>query len=51
MLFRLNVNDIMIPLNNLFLFHFVSVCPTSGKEDKIRSRLAIYFIEKEKKKN
>lgn len=54
MLFRLNVNDI-IPLNNLFLFHFVfrfvgSVCSTTGKEDKIRSRLTFTFPKKKKKK-
>lgn len=54
MLFRLNVNDI-IPLNNLFLFHFVfrfvgSVCSTTGKEDKIRSRLTFTFPQKKKKK-
>lgn len=53
MLFRLNVNDI-IPLNNLFLFHFVfrfvgSVCSTTGKEDKIRSRLTFTFPPKKKK--
>lgn len=53
MLFRLNVNDI-IPLNNLFLFHFVfrfvgSVCSTTGKEDKIRSRLTFTFPKKKKK--
>lgn len=52
MLFRLNVNDI-IPLNNLFLFHFFfvgSVCSTTGKEDKIRSRLTFTFPKKKKKK-